>query len=611
MKLSSKLYTGFCALLVLTAGIGLFGIRQMQAIENETELLAGDWLPSIVRLGRLNDHVQSYRRYELVYILSTNEKEMAHYEGLLKETLDKFKTDLTEYDKLITADQQDERRQFDQMKEAWAKYLAISEKIKKVAAMNRDKAAEMATADSARLIQETISILARLITVNTEAGEKSASTAMDAFFSGRAQLIGAILAAVALGLGLAFFIARNVLGQLGEDPGYLQSVAGDIAGGNLDVSFRPVRGQGGVYAVLIKMVATLKEKIAEAEQKSQDAARQAEAALQATAQAEEAKAQAERAKAEGMLQAAARLEDVAAVISSASEELAAQVEQSSRGAEIQAGRVGETATSMEEMNATVLEVARNASQAAETADRAKRRAQDGAGIVNDVVREISQMERQAEELKGDMTALGAQADAIGKIMNVISDIADQTNLLALNAAIEAARAGEAGRGFAVVADEVRKLAEKTMSATKEVGQAIGAVQDGTRKNIANVDRTVGQIGKATDLAGKSGEALQNIVQLVDLSTDQVRSIATASEQQSAASDEINRAIEDVSRISLETSEAMNQSSRAVNELADQAQALARLIEELKSEGGGTAGKLLAATPARKSLPPAKPRSLKA
>jgi methyl-accepting chemotaxis protein len=184
-----------------------------------------------------------------------------------------------------------------------------------------------------------------------------------------------------------------------------------------------------------------------------------------------------------------------------------------------------------------------------------------------------------------MTRLGAQADAIGRIMNVISDIADQTNLLALNAAIEAARAGEAGRGFAVVADEVRKLAEKTQNATKEVGEAIGGIQEGTRKNVANVDRTVIQIERATGLAGKSGEALGAIVELVDLSTDQVRSIATASEEQSAASEEINRAIEDISRISYETSDAMRQSAQAVGELAEQAQALSHMIEELKSDAG--------------------------
>jgi len=279
-------------------------------------------------------------------------------------------------------------------------------------------------------------------------------------------------------------------------------------------------------------------------------------------------------------------DEIANRLSTATEELSAQVEQSSQGAQLQSKRVAETATAMEEMNATVLEVAKNASQAAETSDKARNKAQEGADIVRRVVQGIGQAQRRALDLKSGMTELGAQAQGIGQIMNVISDIADQTNLLALNAAIEAARAGEAGRGFAVVADEVRKLAEKTMNATKEVGQAIQAVQKATGRSVGNVEEAVKEIDEATGLADASGRALEEIVTLVECSTDQVRSIATASEQQSAASEEINRSIEEVDRISLETAEAMNQSAKAVEEAARQAVVLKDLIADMQT--GGTA-----------------------
>jgi methyl-accepting chemotaxis protein len=231
-----------------------------------------------------------------------------------------------------------------------------------------------------------------------------------------------------------------------------------------------------------------------------------------------------------------------------------------------------------------MEVAKNASQAAETADQAKHQAQDGAKVVTEVVTGIAEVESTALELKNDMTLLGKRAQEIGQVLNVISDIADQTNLLALNAAIEAARAGDAGRGFAVVADEVRKLAEKTMTATKEVGDAIRGIQSEANKNIGNVDLAVKKISFVTILATKSGDSLNEIVKLVDLTTDQVRAIATASEEQSATSEEINRSIEDVNRVSMETSDAMRQSAQAVGELATQAQVLKRLIDEMKSEG---------------------------
>ena len=203
-------------------------------------------------------------------------------------------------------------------------------------------------------------------------------------------------------------------------------------------------------------------------------------------------------------------------------------------------------------------------------------------MVNKVVQGINQLHTQALGLKTGMASLGDQAQSIGQIMTVISDIADQTNLLALNAAIEAARAGEAGRGFAVVADEVRKLAEKTMQATREVGSAIQGIQSGTTQNIDQVNQTVDTIEQTTELAGTSGEALSEIVVLVDQAADQAHSIAAAAEEQSATSDEINRAVEQINTISAETSSAMSQSANAVTELAKQAQELKKLIAQMVS-----------------------------
>jgi methyl-accepting chemotaxis protein len=287
-----------------------------------------------------------------------------------------------------------------------------------------------------------------------------------------------------------------------------------------------------------------------------------------------------------MIGVAGKANTVSNRVSTATEQLSAQVEQSSRGVEDQSHRVSETATAMEEMTSTVLEVARNASKAAETSEQARKKAEDGAQVVGQVVEFMGQVKVNSDQSRADMNTLGQQAEGIGRILNVISDIADQTNLLALNAAIEAARAGEAGRGFAVVADEVRKLAEKTMSATKEVGEAIAGIQQGTRKNIENVEKVFKASEAAAALAGKSGEALREIVSLVDAATDQVRAIAAASEQQSSASEEINRSIADIDRISGETAEAMRQSAQAVIELANQAQALNTLIEELEGDGGG-------------------------
>jgi methyl-accepting chemotaxis protein len=360
-----------------------------------------------------------------------------------------------------------------------------------------------------------------------------------------------------------------------------------VATGNYDVQIEETgRDEAAKLArALNVMASTLRGNIEKILAKTEEAQQKALAAEQATQEAEEARRKAESAKSDGMLQAAVKLESIVAVVGSASDALTAQIEESSRGTESQAHQVAETATAMEEMNATVLEVARNASQAAETAEKAKRKAQDGSQVVTHAVQGIGDVQASALELRADMTALGKQAEGIGHVLNVISDIADQTNLLALNAAIEAARAGEAGRGFAVVADEVRKLAEKTMTATKEVGESVGAIQTGAKKSMAGVDKAVTRIDQTTDLVNKSGEALAAIVALVDLSSDQVHAIATAAEEQSATTEEISRSIEQINVISGKTSQVMNEAARAVSELAEQAHILQDLIVDLHTEAG--------------------------
>jgi methyl-accepting chemotaxis protein len=273
--------------------------------------------------------------------------------------------------------------------------------------------------------------------------------------------------------------------------------------------------------------------------------------------------------------------EISSRLSGASTELAAQVEQVSRGAEMQRERVESTASAMNEMNSTVLEVARNAGQASEQSENTRGKAESGEELVGKVVRSINNVNSVAATLQENMQELGSKAESIGGVMNVISDIADQTNLLALNAAIEAARAGEAGRGFAVVADEVRKLAEKTMSATQEVGGSITAIQQAARKNIEEVGTAAKSITEATELANSSGAALKEIVDLAAANSSVVASIATAAEEQSATSEEINRAIDEINRVVGETTQGMVQSSAAVQELSQMAQELRMIMEKLK------------------------------
>lgn len=374
-------------------------------------------------------------------------------------------------------------------------------------------------------------------------------------------------------------IIRSILVPLGRTVDFADAVAG----GDLDRELQVKRKDelGRLADALRRMVSELKDKIRQSDAQKLEAEEQSARARGAMDEAKAAQEQAEKAKRQGMFEAAERLDAIVASLSTSSEQLAAQIEQTSRGSAQMSERASETATAMEEMNASVLEVARNASEAAQSADSARTNAENGERVVGEVVVSIQDVSRRTSTMKSNLDSLGHRAEDIGNIMNVITDIADQTNLLALNAAIEAARAGEAGRGFAVVADEVRKLAEKTMSATKEVGQAITAIQSETRETVDSMDEAATAVQQSTGFAEQAGAALQKIVTIVEATSDQVRSIATASEQQSSASEEINRAVEDVNRISGESSRGMYEAEQAVNNIAELSSRLATLIEELR------------------------------
>ena len=391
-------------------------------------------------------------------------------------------------------------------------------------------------------------------------------------------ILGFCGAALLCGIFITVFLTRNVNAQLGKDPGQLSVIAHRVVGGDYNVDDGGKKQ--GVYGAIVKMVGALERNIKKAELESKNA-------QEATVKAEEAMKKAEaagqeaKAKAEALLNVAGRLEEVGSVVSSASTQLSAQIEQSDRGAGEAAQRLSEAATAMNEMNATVQEVAKNAGNASSASAETKQRAEAGAQVVEKAVHSIEEVHHLSLELKEDMTQLNEHAQDISRIMAVISDIADQTNLLALNAAIEAARAGEAGRGFAVVADEVRKLAEKTMASTNDVGNAIKAIQESTAKSMTGVDQAVERIGEANELASRSGQALEEIVATVEVTADQVNAIATASEEQSAASEEINQTILRVNDMGRQIAEAMGGASKAVTDLAVQAQKLTDLIQDMK------------------------------
>ncbi|WP_291330003.1 methyl-accepting chemotaxis protein [Desulfovibrio sp. UCD-KL4C] len=386
-----------------------------------------------------------------------------------------------------------------------------------------------------------------------------------------------IIALITLFLG--FTMSQSILRPVHR----LMAFADGLSGGNLSLRFESKTGDeiGQLGSVMNVMAQQVEEAMDEVKQKAVDAELEAKSAQEAKKHSEVMALQAEEQK-QKLLDAAEQLEAMAQALKDSAVELNARTSQVSKAVGEQRDRFAETATAITEMSSTAISIAGNAESSSGEAGQAAAEAEDGVESLQGVIDGIGKVKTNSEGLKVNMTELVGFVSEIGSIIGIISDIADQTNLLALNAAIEAARAGEAGRGFAVVADEVRKLAEKTMLATTDVGKNITSIQESSRRSSAATDEALEAIIKVNEMADGSGELLKEIVHSVHLASDGIHTIATAAEEQSATTEEITRATDDVNELTLTISEEMELTAAATNQVAELADELYRFVEHIRN-----------------------------
>ncbi len=341
------------------------------------------------------------------------------------------------------------------------------------------------------------------------------------------------LAGLLIGIVSAVFITRSITGAISRMLTLIQEVAGNnLAIEDMEIRSEDEIGQAGV--ALNKMKNSLREVVQS-------------------------------------------IAGTAEHVASASEEISSSATLQSQGAETQKDQTAQVATAMQEMSSTVLQVSENSGKAAEASRKAAETARQGGTIVEETLNKMRTIAESVSNTAKKVEELGKSSDQIGRIIGVIDDIADQTNLLALNAAIEAARAGEQGRGFAVVADEVRKLAERTTSATKEIAQMIQTVQSETKVAVAAMEEGNRQVEEGVKTTAQAGDSLKEIIHMSENVGEMITHIATAATEQSSATEEINNNMEQIAKLVKESAEGAKQSAQACSDLSGLALDLQKLV----------------------------------
>ena len=517
------------SMMVIIIVAGLWGIRGMS---NDTDKILSNNMTKILLAHDMSDSIYDLSRSTRTLLLENPSERAAQ-----KEKIDKagaaYAEKYSEFEKLKFTEKGKELLL--NLKEAGAAASPLNDKVIDLAMAQKDKEAlDLLLKQARQATEKWQEALAAIISRQTENNTRDAADSKRNAENTRNVmiLIGAI--SIVIGVLLSSLITKSINQPISEAVRFSDQLASGNFAISIEVDSKDEMGR------LLKSMKGMSEKIR---------------------------------------MVLAEVKSSADSVASASEELSASSEQMSRGVAEQSGRASQIATSSTEMSQTVMDVAKSASTIATSSADTTKIADEGASTVERSVKEVNGIADTVGEASQRIISLGERSKQIGNIIDVIKDIADQTNLLALNAAIEAARAGEQGRGFAVVADEVRKLAERTAKATSEISGMINAIQTEVGEAVTSMDEATKKVAAGVRNVALAGESLRGIVKSVTGLQGMIQQIASATEEMSTVSDTISRDIETIANVSNETSSSSGQIAQAASDLAKLSWNLKTLVEQ--------------------------------
>jgi len=535
LKIGTRLGLAFAAVLLCMIVVGSFAVYKIKSFDDDVNVLAQDKYPKVVVLYQIKDQLNVVARSQRNAILEEKPEAVAAEIKRVEDARDAIGRDFDQLEKLVK--NETGKAMLKEVVDRRADYVKDYTTVLQLLKNNERGKARDALLSNVRKTQAAyFASLDKMVEHQNKGVEETVKKSDSDATSSKYVIVAILAVSIIASLVIVVSILRSITIPLAA----LVSANEQLADSDLTVVI-PVKGSDEIAQL----------------------------------------AGSSRRVVQNLREVLTRVADSSAQIASASHQLQATAEQIATGAEEVASQTSTVATASEEMAATSSDIARNCSMAAESSRLSSDAATRGGVIVQETIDGMVRIAARVKDSARTVESLGERSEQIGEIIGTIEDIADQTNLLALNAAIEAARAGEQGRGFAVVADEVRALAERTTRATKEIGEMIKAIQSETREAVKVMEDGVTEVERGTESSQRSGEALRSILERIGEVTMQINQIATAAEEQTATTSEITMNVQQVTEVVHETASGAAETAAASSQLASNARILEELVRRFK------------------------------